>query len=96
MDGCVCSLFFFLKKNSFFIDSAQEKSQLECVDAVVKYGDLLPMTVNRVENHLEVTVKYQGKYDFYNTISLGTICGIQYQLDEIPTPTIEDYSHCSK
>lgn len=56
----------------------------------------LPIQVERKGNHLEVTVKYQGKYDFYNTIDLGTICGIQYQLDEKPNSTVEDYAHCSK
>lgn len=76
--------------------SAQDKNQLDCIDQVAKYGDILPIEVNRKGNHLEVTVNYQGKYDFYNTISLGTVCGIQYQLDEKPNPTVEEYSHCSK
>lgn len=76
--------------------SAQEKAQVECVDAVVKYADILPVEVERVENHLQVTVKYNGKYDFYNTISLGTVCGIQYQVDNKPIPTVEEYGHCSK
>lgn len=62
----------------------------------MKYVHILPVEINIVENHIETIVKYQGKYDFYNTISLGTICGIQYQLDEKPAVTIEEYGHCSK
>lgn len=41
-------------------------------------------------------MNYNGKIDFYNTIPLGTICGIQYQLDEKPNPTLEEYAHCTK
>ncbi|KAJ6649793.1 hypothetical protein Bhyg_05033 [Pseudolycoriella hygida] len=87
-------------KNVAFIrienEESQEKNQLNCVHKVAKYQPLLPVDVSRVENHLEITVKYQGKYDFYNTISLGTVCGIQYQVDEKPITTVEDYAHCSK
>lgn len=73
-----------------------EQSQINCINQVSTYSIQLPIEVIRKENHLEVAVKYQGKFDFYNTIDLGTICDIQYQLDEKPNPTVEEYAHCSK
>lgn len=69
---------------------------MDCVNEIEKYGDVLPVKMIRRDNHLEVTLKYQGKYDFYNTISLGTVCGVQYQLDAKPNPTVEEYAHCAK
>lgn len=49
---------------TFYLFSAQEKIQLDCVELAVKCGNILPVEVKRVENHLKITVKYQRKYDF--------------------------------